>query len=51
MIVAGGLGNYKTESCSVEDGVVNCIEQAPELDDYYGYPEMYLVEDDFCKNN
>ena len=51
IIVAGGIGNYKTESCSVEEnGVVNCIEQAPTLDYYNDYPEMYLVDDAFCKD-
>ena len=51
IIVAGGNGNYKTESCSVdENGVVNCIEQAPTLYDYAFYPEMYLVDDAFCKD-
>ena len=52
IIVAGGYGNYKTESCSVnENGVVNCIEQAPTLNKYADYPEMYLVDDAFCKDN
>ena len=51
IIVAGGGGKYKTESCSVnENGVVNCIEQAPILDYYYDYPEMYMVDDAFCKD-
>ena len=54
IIVAGGYGNNakkKTESCSAnENGVVNCIEQAPTLDRYYEYPEMYLVDDAFCKD-
>ena len=51
IIVAGGRGNYKTESCSVdENGIVNCIEQAPALDNYAYYPEMYLVDDAFCKD-
>ena len=51
IIVAGGYGSYKTESCSVdENGVVNCIEQAPTLDNYRYYPEMFLVDDAFCKD-
>ena len=55
IIVAGGCGlndcELKTESCSVEEnGVVNCIEQAPTLDYYVDYPEMYLVDDAFCKD-
>ena len=51
IIVAGGYDYYKTESCSVdENGVVNCTEQAPTLDEYAYYPEMYLVDDAFCKD-
>ena len=51
IIVAGGEVSYKTESCSVnENGVVNCIEQAPILDYYADYPEMYLIDDAFCKD-
>ena len=51
IIVAGGYGSYKTESCSVEEnGIVNCIEQAPTLYDYDLYPEMYLVDGAFCKD-
>ena len=51
IIVAGGSGEKKTESCSVEeDGVVNCTVQAPTLYKYALYPEMYLVDDAFCKD-
>ena len=51
VIVAGGNGNYKTESCSVdENGIVNCTVQAPTLSYYSFYPEMYLVDDAFCKD-
>ena len=51
IIVAGGNGHYKTESCSVkENGIVSCTAQAPTLKFYYEYPEMYLVDDNFCKD-
>ena len=50
MIIAGGDGNYKSESCDVVDGSVTCIAQAPTLDNYSLYPEMFLVPDSFCKN-
>ena len=49
VIVAGGYGIKKTESCSIVNGSVFCVEQAPTLDDYVYYPEMYLVVDSFCK--
>ena len=51
MIVAGGWSDKITESCAVnENGVINCTEQAPTLDNYYQYPEMYLVDHAFCKD-
>ena len=50
VIVAGGSYNKKTEACTiVDDGSVTCIEQDPNLYDYRYYPEMYLVDEDFCK--
>ena len=51
MIIAGGGGGlHKTESCSIQNGVVNCIEHAPALNFYAYYPEMLLVDEAFCKN-
>lgn len=58
MIIAGGQNDsgrsrqyiLKSESCEVVNGLVTCIEQAPTLDNYYLYPEMYLVPDTFCKD-
>ena len=46
----GGKRKKKTDSCSVQNGIVNCIEQAPELYDYAYYPEMFLVDDEFCED-
>ena len=51
IIVAGGRGEQKTESCSVnQNGIVNCIEQAPTIKGYDTYPEMFLIDDEFCKD-
>lgn len=45
MIIAGGGGGlYKTESCSIQNGVVNCTEHAPALNFYAYYPAMLLVD-------
>ena len=49
MIVTGGRGNLNTEVCSLQNDVVECSTQWPTLDNYYAYPEMYLVDDTFCK--
>lgn len=48
IIIAGGNGNMTTESCSIVNGAVTCVEQAPTLDYYVWYPEMYLVSDAYC---
>lgn len=49
VLVAGGVGHLKTESCSITSGSVSCIEQKPILKDYSNYPELYLVPHVFCK--
>lgn len=49
-IIAGGDAKYQTEACSIENGEIFCMAQAPVLDRYYVYPEMYLVDDVFCKD-
>ena len=38
-----------TERCSIINGSISCFSQTPELKDYYAYPELFLVPDDFCK--
>ena len=50
LIVAGGRLNIKNEACKIDNGLVTCIEQAPNLYHYWVYPEMYLVADSYCKN-
>ena len=52
LIVAGGAGTKKTETCNLSDnGTVNaCTEQtAPTLTNYYYYPELFLVNESFCE--
>ena len=49
IIVAGGVGNYKTKVCSFDDDKVSCTEQNPDLNFYAYTPELFLVPDNFCK--
>ena len=49
MIVVGGASsNMKTEICEIDDGAVMCSEQNPVLTNYYYYPELLLVPDNYC---
>ena len=49
ILVVGGHGRFKTEKCTISNKKVICVTQEPELDYYSHYPEIFLVEDDFCK--
>ena len=49
LLVVGGDGIYKTEVCSLSNETFTCVEQNPELTNYDGYPELFLVEDEYCK--
>ena len=49
-IVAGGEVEFKTEACSINYGEVNCVAQAPTLWRFQYYPEMFLVDENFCKD-
>ena len=40
-IVAGGVGTFNTESCTVDEDGVQCRELSLQLVNYYYYPEMY----------
>jgi len=51
MLVIGGRLHEPSERCEFNiDGTMNCHIQDPVLNDYRYYPEMYVVEDNFCKN-
>ena len=45
----GSHGLMKTEKCTIAEGQMNCVEQDPELENYENYPEIFLVEEGFCK--
>ena len=49
IVIGGGAGTRQTEKCSILDGLVSCTSQAPELENYFRYPELFLVPNDFCK--
>lgn len=46
-----GEGNYATEKCQLNSNgtTMSCSIQEPTLDYHYKWPELILVEDDFCK--
>ena len=54
LIVVGGSKRgsdpLKTEKCEFGDDGITCTEQSPLLYRYNYYPELFLVEKDFCKN-
>ena len=50
IVVGGELGPIRTESCAVSKGLVTCTGQDPSLKNYFLYPELFLVQADFCKN-
>ena len=41
-------GLMKTENCNYANKTMTCTEQYPWLYEYRGWPELYLVHDDFC---
>ena len=53
IIVVGGYagddGSVKTEKCKITEGNVTCVEQDPALVGYAYYPELFRVEDGYCK--
>ena len=47
--VVGGFNEKKTEKCSLVGSAMTCQQQEPELYNYGYYPELFLVQDDYCK--
>ena len=47
-VVVGGYGTKNTEKCEFNNDQMICHPQSPSLTDYYGYPELMTVADDFC---
>ena len=48
-LVFGGSGTKKTEKCTILNNQMTCTEQTPELTNFSIYPELFLVQIDFCK--
>lgn len=48
VLVVGGNGNQMTEKCTVDGDSINCVGQAPYLDDYASYPELFIVSNPYC---
>ena len=50
--VGGTLGAVQTDKCSfTENGQISCDSQAPTLLHYRQYPELFLVNDQFCSSS
>ena len=49
LIVGGWSGALPTEKCHFEEAEkVTCVTMEPTLSYHYQYPELVLVEDDYC---
>lgn len=47
--VVGGVGDFNTEQCVMSgDDELSCISHEPSLYYYSKWPEMFLVDLDFC---
>jgi len=49
ILVVGGSGHRQSEKCYLNQGTVSCTSQKPSLAEYHGYPELFLVANDYCK--
>ena len=50
LIVVGGERRHKTEKCLLTNAEFVCTSQAPELNEYSDYPELFLVPFGFCSD-
>ena len=49
-LVVGGRSDRTTERCDYSGGEFHCKDIGPSLYSYAYYPEVFLVEYDFCSN-
>ena len=49
-LVVGGSGDFKTENCVPNGTTITCSEQQLELINYYCYPELMLVDENYGKD-
>ena len=51
-LIIGGAGRWPTEKCILSNEQMNCSIPDPESKlNQYGYPGLFLVTSDFCKND
>ena len=50
-LVIGGGGELYTEKCRLKFDELVCESQTPKLKSFYLYPELFMVESDFCKTS
>ena len=48
IVVGGEYGSCGTESCLLKDGSVQCKTVGPKLENYFYFPEMMSVSENFC---
>ena len=51
IVVGGYSGSLGTERCILKDNSIRCETVEPKLEQYYWYPEMLSVTDNFCRTN
>ena len=50
IIVVGGQGDLMTESCTIANNQTTCTDIGPSLKQYRKYPELFIVDSNFCQN-
>ena len=50
LLVVGDATEIPNEKCSFENNKIVCVDQELTLENYFGWPELLLVPDFFCKN-
>ena len=51
VIIVGGSGSKRVETCSLKSNGQMACEAAAQMLEYYAYyPELFLVNDEFCKD-
>ena len=53
-LIMGGYQSGKgdliqSEKCTLYNRKIVCTKQGPELEEYYWWPELFAVENDYCK--
>ena len=50
-LIIGGSREEVTERCYLVDDELNCTLQEPTLTEYRHWPELFLIDDDYCNSN